>query len=124
MKISSRGRYAVRVLVDIANSDTKMESIAEIAKNQNISTKYLEKIVAILVKSDLLLSIKGSQGGYKLTKNINEYTIAQIFSATGDLPELAPCLYLNVECPNRTKCPSIGCWDKLDKIITDYLNKV
>ena len=124
MKISSKGRYAVRVMVDIATSNKEYVSLSEIAERQNISVKYLERIVSALTKAKLLESLKGSLGGYKLTKNPKDYNIAEILDVTGDLPELAPCQKQQIECPNKAKCSTISCWETLNKIIYDYLNRV
>lgn len=124
MKISSKGRYAVRVMADIASSNKQCVSLSEIAERQNISVKYLEKIFSILTKNKLLKSIMGSQGGYVLTKNAKDYTIAEILSATGDTPKLAPCLVSNCECPNKNQCFTISCWENLTKLIFDYLDKL
>lgn len=124
MKISSKGRYAVKVLVDIATSNKEYVSLSEIAERQNLSIKYLERIVSNLVKAHLLDSLKGSLGGYKLTKSPQEYTIAEILSVTGDLPELAPCQKSSQGCPNQKDCTTIGCWEVLTSIIYKYLNNV
>lgn len=124
MKISSKGRYAVRVMMNIATSNKEYVSLSEIAERQNISVKYLEKIVSGLIKAKLLESLMGSLGGYKLTKHPKEYNIAEILAVTGDLPELAPCQKHQNECPNKDKCFTAGCWETLNKIIYDYLYKV
>lgn len=124
MKISSKGRYAVRVLVDIATSDKQYVSLSEIADRQGISVKYLERIMSMLTKSKLLDSQMGSLGGYKLSKDAGNIKISDILSVTGDLPELAPCQKASTPCPNKTECTTIGCWENLTKIIHDYLSNV
>ena len=124
MKISSKGRYALRAMVDIATSNKEYVSLSEIAERQNISIKYLEKIVSGLTKANLLESLIGSLGGYKLTKAPKDYSVAEILSTTGDLPELAPCQKQKIQCPNKNQCSTIGCWEALTKIIFDYLNKI
>lgn len=124
MKISSRGRYAVRVMVDIATANKEYISLSEIAERQKISVKYLERIVAILTKARLLESLKGSLGGYKLAKKPENYSVAEILSITGDLPELAPCQKSKISCTKKKDCSTIGCWETLTTIIYDYLNKV
>lgn len=124
MKISSKGRYAVRVMVYIAKSDKEYVSISEIAEKQNISVKYLERIVSGLTKAKLLTSLMGSLGGYKLTKQPKDCTIAEILAVTGDLPELAPCQKESTPCPSKNTCSTIGCWETLAKIIYDYLTNV
>lgn len=124
MKISSRGRYAVRLMVEIATSNKEYVSISEISEKQNISIKYLEQIISKLVKSNLLESLRGAQGGYKLLKLPKEYTIASILKVTGDMPEIVPCLNSERPCPQKQNCSTVGCWETLTKIIYDYLNKV
>ncbi len=124
MKISSRGRYAVRVMTELAQNPNKLFSVAELSAVQNISTKYLEKIISLLTKANLIESTRGALGGYKLTKKPNEYSIAEILSSTKDLPELAPCLCKENSCPQKESCSSINCWEKLNLIILDYLKGV
>ena len=124
MKISSKGRYAVRVMVDIAVSNKEYVSLSEISQRQGISIKYLEQIIAKLTKAKLLDSLRGSLGGYKLTKKPSEYSIAEILAVTNDLPEFVPCLKSNQKCPRKDSCATIGCWETLTNIIYDYLDKV
>jgi len=122
MKISAKGRYAVRVMVDIANFGTEYVSISEIAQRQNISNKYLEKVIACLLKAKLLISMRGQNGGYKLSKLPKEYSIAEILNVTKDTPNLATCF--ENDCPMKDKCSTVGCWSALTDIINDYLTKV
>lgn len=124
MKISSRGRYAVRVMVELKNASPKVMTVTEISKNQGITIKYLEKVVGLLTKAGLVESIRGVLGGYKLKKDPNDYTIAEILRATDDLPELAPCMEQNVVCDKVKICKSRGCWEKLNELIVNYLNSV
>ena len=121
MKISTKGQYAVRLMVEIAKSEDLL-SISWIAKKQDISQKYLEQIVAMLVKSNLLQSIRGNKGGYRLTKNASDISIKEILDITGDSCELAPCLSGN--CARKEKCDAIGVWVTLGGLINDYLEKV
>lgn len=124
MKISSKGRYAVRVLTYIAQNEKEYVSLSDISEKENITVKYLEQVISILLKADLVSSLRGSFGGYKLSKAPNEISIAEILEVTGDMPKLAPCQKSDIECPNTKSCPSIGCWDKLSKVIYDYLKNV
>ena len=124
MKISSKGRYAVRVLIDIATANKEYVSITEISERQNVSIKYLEKIMHILIKGNLVVSLMGANGGYKLVKEPNQYTIAEILTLTGDAPTLAPCQVSQNNCPNVEKCTTIGYWEKLQKLIYDNLNQI
>ena len=124
MHISSKGRYAVRVLTDLATSKSEYTSITEMAERQNISVKYLEKIMNILVKGKLVESLKGSNGGYKLTRQPKDYSVYDILLLTGDTPTLAPCQNSPRECLMKNKCTSIGYWDTLQKMIVDNLTKI
>lgn len=124
MKISSKGRYAVRIMVDISVAGKEYVSSSEIADRQNISIKYLEQIIAKLVKAKLLYSSRGALGGYKLTKKPSDYKMSEILAVTNDLPEFTPCLSNHINCPRRDKCSTIGCWETLSNLIYEYLNKI
>ena len=124
MKISSKGRYAVRVMAELARHGDENLSVAYLSASQGITVKYLEKILSILTRAKLVESTRGAQGGYKLTKSPDKYSVADILKATDDLPELAPCLNGNSRCPRANTCDSLGCWDKLSMLITDYLKSV
>lgn len=124
MKITSKGRYAVRIMAELAKNSNEYMPVVEIAEKQNITPKYLEKIISMLAKAKLITSTRGASGGYKLLKEPKEYTIAEILKVTGDLPNIAPCLLDEKSCPNYSHCDSIGCWEKLNKLIYDYLAKI
>lgn len=124
MKISSKGRYAVRTMVELARVQDGYRSVAEIAQSQEISVKYLEKIIGLLVKNKLIVSARGSEGGYKLAKSAEQISVADVLRATNDLPELAPCLGAGQSCPRQNCCDSNGCWSKLNELIVNYLASV
>lgn len=121
MKISSKGRYAVRVLAELGKQNKRL-SVADLAKLQGITVKYLEQIISLLLKHNLIASSRGQAGGYMLIKDPKDYTIAEILQATDDLPKLAPCLTKNKECERYSVCKTIGYWEKLSKVIVDYLS--
>ncbi len=121
MKISTKGQYAVRLMVDIAKSDNAL-SVGNIAKNQDISIKYLEQIASLLVKSGLIESIRGHLGGYKLTKPASEISIKDILMVTGDTCSLAPCV--GGKCNRSNKCYAMSVWNNLGELIDDYLSKI
>ena len=99
MKITTKGRYALLIMSDIAKSGTEYTSLNEISIKENISVKYLEKIMALLRKAKFVVSSRGSEGGYKLTRKPEEYTIAEILTvAEGNI---AP-----VKCVIDDNCPS------------------
>ena len=79
MKISTKGRYAIRVMIDLAeHMSDEYTPLKDIAKRQDISEKYLESIIKLLVKSNLLVGVRGKGGGYKLTREPEKYTILEI----------------------------------------------
>ncbi|MBE7082790.1 MAG: Rrf2 family transcriptional regulator [Clostridiales bacterium] len=121
MKISAKGQYAVRLMVDIAKSQ-ELISINNIAKNQDISPKYLEQIVSKLVKANLLEGIRGSLGGYKLTKLAKDISIKDILETTGDTSSLAPCLL--GDCTRKNKCKAKTVWTTLGELIDNYLASI
>ena len=93
MKISTKGRYALRVLVDLAeHSVDRNVSIREMAERQNISDKYLEGIVARLSAAGYVKSVRGKYGGYQLTKEPKDYTVYDILAATEDSIAVVACL--------------------------------
>ena len=126
MKISTKGRYALRMMIDIAEQGNgERVSIKEISERQNISTKYLEQIVTNLTRAGLLRSERGSQGGYMLTKASDQYTIGQILrSIEGKLAPVA-CLEDEVnQCERVEVCRTLDFWKGLYKVIDDYVDSV
>ncbi len=123
MKISTKGRYALRVMIDIAiNSNGNYITIKEIAKRQDITNKYLEQIVSLLNKAGFLDSARGNAGGYKLTKQPKEYVIGDILRATeGDLTPIY-CLTQEGRCSRKHDCKTYSFWNGLDNVITEYVN--
>lgn len=124
MKISTKGRYAVRLMFDIAlHSNGENVSLKDISKRQDISLKYLEQIVNVLSKAGLLRSQRGAQGGYRLTKKPEEYTLGDILRVTEG--EMAPVSCLEGkenQCPKAAACPTLKFWEGLYKTITDYID--
>lgn len=123
MKISTKGRYALRVMIDLAiNSNEKFISLKEIATRQEISNKYLEQIIAILNKAGYLETARGNNGGYKLARKPSEYVVGDILKATeGDL---APtyCLTEQGICTRKENCKTYSFWEGLDNVINEYVN--
>ncbi len=126
MKISTKGRYALRMMVDIAQHNTgEWISIKDISDRQGISVKYLEQIVTSLTKSALLISSRGPQGGYKLTKSPENYTAGEILRAIEG--NLAPVACLETEtnqCDRKGYCPTLSFWEGLHKAINQYVDSV
>ncbi|MBQ7884640.1 MAG: Rrf2 family transcriptional regulator [Clostridia bacterium] len=121
MKISAKGQYAVRLMVDLAKAKQSV-SLLSIAKNQEISTKYLEQIASKLVKSGLIEATRGALGGYSLCKSANQISIKDILETTGDTCQIAPCV--NGVCARKGSCHASKVWGNLGKLIDDYLAKI
>ena len=121
MKISACGEYAIRILVDIASFNDYV-SLSEVAKREDISLKYSEKIVSKLLKGNLLESLRGQGGGYKLAKAPEKTTVKEVLQITGDITPVIPCL--EADCPHKDSCKSISVWERLDGLINEYLGKV
>lgn len=126
MKISTKGRYALRVLIDLSeNGKNKNVSIREVAARQEISDKYLEGIVARLSAAGYVTSLRGKYGGYRLTKEPQDYTVYDILAATEDSMALIACLEEEMNpCPRHEACATLPFWEHLQTYITDYLKNV
>lgn len=126
MLISTKGRYALRVMVDLAEHPNEgFIPLKVIANRQEISEKYLENIIKLLVKAKFLNGLRGKGGGYRLTRVPEEYTVGAILQLTED--SLAPvvCLEENAAvCSRMAECRTLSLWQGLDKVIRDYLNSV
>lgn len=126
MLISTKGRYALRVMADLAEHPTEgYVPLKEIAQRQEISEKYLEAIIKILVKAKLLSGVRGKGGGYKLTRPSEEYTVGEILRLTED--SLAPVTCLEEDaavCPRASECRTLPVWRGLDKVINEYLDSI
>ena len=120
MKISTRGRYALIIMINIALSENTI-SLKDIAEKENLPIKYLEKIMSLLVKAQLVKSIRGKDGGYILVKDASEYSIGEILRASeGDLKSKA-CDEDN--CAKQNTCPTVKFFDGLYKEINEYVDK-
>lgn len=123
MKISTKGRYALRVMIDLAiNSNGNFISLKDIATRQEISNKYLEQIIAMLNKAGYLETARGNNGGYKLAKKPSQYIVGDILRATeGDLMPIY-CLAEDGECKRKENCKTYDFWKGLDHAINEYVN--
>lgn len=126
MKISTKGRYALRMLIDLAeNSDKGFIALKDIAERQGISKKYLEQIVPILNRSDILITGRGYQGGYKLAKTADKYTVGDILRLTeGGLAPVSCLDQTPNQCPRSTECITLPIWVGLHKVINEYLDSI
>ena len=121
MKISSKGRNAVKIMAEVAKTDDFV-SINDISRRQGITIKYCERIISMLVKSKLLQSMRGANGGYKLAKKAEEISILEILKATGDETKLASCTV--GKCEKKEECDAMQIWIKLSGLINNYLSGV
>ena len=126
MKISTKGRYALRVMIDLAEHDNgEYIPLMDIAKRQEISEKYLEAIVATLSKNEFLISLRGKGGGYKLAKKPEDYTVLSILLVTeGELSPVACLEKKPNKCPKVGYCKTIELWEGLEKTVKDYLEGI
>lgn len=126
MLISTKGRYALRVMTDLAEHPTEgYIPLKEIAQRQEISEKYLEIIIKILVKAKLLTGVRGKGGGYKLTRSPEQYTVGDILRLTEE--SLAPVACLEADaspCGRAAFCRTLPLWQGLDRVISEYLDGV
>ncbi len=126
MKISTKGRYALRVMIDLAEQQkTEYIPLKEIAARQGISLKYLESIMTILSKNKLIEALHGKGGGYRLNREPSDYKVGEILRLIeGTLAPVA-CLECGAEpCENATSCRTLPMWEKLNDMINDYLDGV
>lgn len=124
MRVSTKGRYAIRFMLDLALHNTgEPVRIKDVAARQNISDKYLEQVVSILNKAGYVRSIRGPQGGYVLTRNPEDYTMGQILRLTeGDMVPVA-CLADDVnQCDRADNCVTLHFWKKLDDAISNVID--
>ena len=126
MLISTKGRYALRVMIDLAEHQSEdFIPLKVIAERQEISEKYLESIIKLLVKAKLLNGLRGKGGGYQLTRAPEQYTVGSILRLTEE--SLAPVACLEdgaASCPRMASCLTRPQWQGLNTVINDYLDNV
>ena len=122
MMISTRGRYALRVMLDLATDETgTYVPLDTIARRQGISEKYLESILAALSRAGLVLALRGKGGGYKLNRKPDDYPIGEILRLTEKSLAPVTCLEEGMDCPQAESCPTLPLWQGLDRVIEEYL---
>lgn len=126
MKISTRGRYATRVMLDLAlNGRGECIKVKDIAARQGISEKYLEQIMGVLNKAGYVTSVRGAQGGYRLTRAPEEYTVGMILRLTEGSMAPVACLEEGAaECERRDNCETLEVWQKLYDAINQVIDNV
>ncbi|MBQ7767777.1 MAG: RrF2 family transcriptional regulator [Oscillospiraceae bacterium] len=126
MMISSRGRYCLRVMIDLAEHQGEgYIPMRDVAERQVISLKYMEKILPVLVKNNIVEGLQGKSGGYRLTRKPEEYTLGEILRLTeGSLAPVA-CLECGAApCDRAGECRTLPVWTELDRRINEYLDSV
>ena len=126
MKISTKGRYALRLMLDLAQNNTgEMIRVKEISERQGISEKYLEQIITMLKRANYVKSLRGAQGGYRLAKEPEEYTVGMILRLTeGNMAPVA-CLEDEInQCERADSCVTLRLWTMLDDAIKGVIDKV
>lgn len=124
MKISTRGRYALRFMIDLAmHSENQYIALKDISARQEISVKYLEQIASLLSKHGLLMSIRGQQGGYKLSRSLAKYSVGEILRLTeGPLAPVACLENPDMPCERLAVCKTLPFWRGLYKVIEEYVD--
>lgn len=125
MMVSTKGRYALRVMIDLAQHGEEGHiPLKDIAQRQGLSEKYLESIVKLLARNGDLAGVRGKGGGYRLTREPKEYSVGAILRLTEG--RLAPvnCQALDGQCENAAQCRTRPLWEKLDAMVEDYLDSV
>lgn len=126
MIVSTKGRYALRVMIDLAeHTDDERIPLKEIAIRQDISQKYIEAIMTLLSKHNLVDGVHGKGGGYKLSRKPEDYKISDILKVTeGTLAPVA-CLECGAEpCPKKEVCRTLPMWQKLDTMINGFFDGI
>lgn len=120
--ISTKGRYALRVMIDLAErADDGFIPLRDIAERQEISKKYLEIIVKDLVAGKLVRGSSGKGGGYRLTRPPEDYSVGEIVELTEGTLSSVACLAPGAEkCPRAAKCPTLPLWEELDRTVRDF----
>jgi Rrf2 family iron-sulfur cluster assembly transcriptional regulator len=126
LKISTKGRYALRVMIDLAEHDSGAYiPLKEIAERQEISEKYAEAIISVLVKADVLRGVRGKGGGYKLAHPPESYTVGRILKLTENGLAPVSCLESSPNrCPRAAECKTLPMWTELGRRIDEYLESV
>lgn len=126
MMVSTRGRYALRVLIDLAEHDNGAYiPLRDIAERQEISEKYLESIISVLTKAGYLDGLRGKGGGYRLTRPPEDYTVGGILKLTeGSLAPVACLGNGGGKCARAGECKTLPMWEKFHKITDDYFEGI
>lgn len=124
--ISTKGRYAIRFMIDLAEQNNgNPVPLDDVAKRQGISKKYLEIVVKLLVKGKLVKGTSGKGGGYRMLKTAEEYTIWEILEAAeGTLATVACLSQASIDCPRKENCKTLPMWKQFDHMVYDYFRGI
>lgn len=125
MKMSSKARYGLYVAVELAKSYSQLElvTVSSLAQSTGVTEKYLEQIIALMKKANIVRSLRGVGGGYKLTTDPDAITVGQVLRAVEDNLEIVDCLHKD-GCSNKCNCVSHNLWTKLYNNINEYLDTI
>ncbi len=125
MKLSTRGRYSIRIMLELAKNyyheNNAVIELNKVAKAQGLSLKYIEHIVSDLKKQGLVASIRGVGGGYKLTKSPDKISIFEILQASENISSIVKCIHKKSSCSCLKLCSACEIWEGIQKAIVDYL---
>ncbi len=126
MRVSTKGRYALRMMIDMASCDTEgFISLRDVAVRQQISTKYMEQIASMLMKPGFLYSVRGPQGGYKLARPAAEYTVGEILRVTeGSMAPVSCLMREENPCERSPHCTTLPFWQGLHQLLEGYIDSV
>lgn len=126
MRISTKGRYALRLMLDLAlNDGENVVRIKDIAARQQISDKYLEQIISVLNKAGYVRSVRGPQGGYSLKKKPEEYTVGMILKLTEGSLAPVPCVEEDaLACEREAGCATVEVWKQLNQAVNDVVENI
>ena len=123
MKVSTKGRYAIRVMLDLALHNTgEYIPLKDVAKRQGLTVKYLEQIISMLGRAGMVNSLRGNNGGYRLARRPEEYRIGDILRITEGEFDLVPCQESIENCERYETCAAMKFWSGLNEVITEYVD--
>ena len=125
MKMSSKARYGLYVAVELAKAYSRVDvvTVSELAQSTGVTEKYLEQIIALMKKADIVQSLRGAGGGYKLTDKPDKITVGRVLRAVEANWEIVDCLHKD-GCSNKCNCVSHNLWAKLYENINNYLDTI
>ena len=124
MLITTKGRYALRLMIYIARADGEKVPLHQVARDEGLSLKYLEQLAHSMVKAQLLRSIRGYAGGYVLARPAQSILAGDVLRASQGSTAPVACAGLNEGCPREKTCSTVSFWSGLDQVIEHYVDSV